>query len=621
MAASLGSAPRPSDIASWYVSVSRRADGSVIIEPLVTLGDYPARLTDALDEWAQRAPERTFLAQRRGSLWRRISYAEFRKCARAVARSLLYLGVAPDRPVAILSGNDIEHAILGVGAMYAGIPYAPISPAYSLVSSDLGRLRHIFDRLMPGLVFAADGSMFARALETVVPPDTALAVTENPAPGRRSFRFADFARYSEGVEDGLPSTSGPDTVAKILFTSGSTGIPKGVITTHRMLASNQQMLRQAFPLFAEEPLVVCDWLPWSHTFGGSHNFGLVLYNGGTMYIDEGRPVAGAWETTVQNLRDVAPTLFFNVPKAYEMLVEALRSDPALRTRFFSRLRMMFYAAAGLSQYVWDELQRLAVETCGGHIPMLTGLGATETAPFATCTTASNTRAGVVGLPAPGVRLKLAPVEDKLEARVQGPNVTPGYWREPELTRAAFDDEGYYRLGDALRFVDDEDPARGLLFDGRIAEDFKLATGTWVSVGPLRTRFLLYCAPYVRDVVIAGHDRDEVTALIFADGGNADRALFQRLLRTFAEQSSGSSTRIERAILLDEAPSLDAGELTEKGTVNQKVALRRRAAVVERLYSRPFAAEVIHARASGDERPDPDAAISDGMENVCPPANL
>jgi DNA-binding GntR family transcriptional regulator len=371
-----------------------------------------------------------------------------------------------------------------------------------------------------------------------------------------------------------------------------------------MLASNQQMLCTVFPFFAEEPPVICDWLPWNHTFGGSHNFGLVLYNGGSMYLDAGRPLEGAFDATVANLHEIAPTVYFNVPKGFEMLAPHLRRSAELRERFFSRLRMMFYAGAGLSQHVWDELDRLSLETRGGRIPMLTGLGATETAPFAMCASAENTTAGVVGLPVPGVSLKLAPVGGKLEARFRGPNVTPGYWRQPELTAAAFDDEGYYRMGDGLRFLDPADAGRGFLFDGRLSEDFKLSTGTWVSVGPLRTRFLLHAAPLVRDVAIAGHDRGEVTALIFPDPAQyrrlestgGARAALEKLLASFGALNPGSSMRIERAIVLEDAPSFDAGEWTEKGTVNQGAVLRRRADVVERLYRTPYAADVIRAAA-------------------------
>jgi feruloyl-CoA synthase len=587
---------RPLHIASWGVDLEHRADGAILIEPRLELGPYPPRLTDCLDHWAQRAPDRIFLADRTAAgEWRTITYAEMQHRARAVARWLLNAGLSAERPVAILSGNDLGHAVLALGAMYAGIPYSPISPGYSLLSSDFNRLRRVFELLNPGFVFVNDGAQYARAIAAVVPDGTLLAVRANPPHGRTVLDFSQVTGITSDTAEPLPDIDS-QAVAKVLFTSGSTGVPKGVITTHAMLTSNQEMLRTVFPFFAEEPPVICDWLPWNHTFGGSHNFGIALYNGGTMYLDYGRPTESGFETTVANLREIAPTVYFNVPRGFELLAARLRCDDALRERFFSRLRMMFYAAAALTQDVWDELERLSIEATGARIPMLTGLGATETAPFALCARAENRCAGLVGLPVPGVRLKLAPVGEKLEARVKGPNVTPGYWREPHLTQQAFDEDGYYRFGDAVRFANPADPTQGLLFDGRLSEDFKLSTGVWVSVGPLRLDFLLHCAPYVKDVVIAGHGRAEIAALIFPEpeAGQNAHATFEHMLNTFAARNPGYSTRICRAIVLDDPPSLDGGELTDKGTVNQAATLLRRAAAVERLYTEPFAEDVICA---------------------------
>ncbi len=519
--------------------------------------------------------------------WRTITYAEFRVAARNVAQGLLDRKLTPEQPIAILSGNDFEHAILSAAAMYCGIPCAPISPAYSLASSDLARLRHIFAKLKPALVFVNNAAAFNHAIHDAVPSDTLLVVG-------KAFAELAAAPATSAVDDAQAAT-GPDTVARILFTSGSTGVPKGVITTQRMLCSNQEQIRTVFRFLADQPPVICDWLPWHHTFGGSHNVGLVLYNGGSLYIDAGKPLPAAFGESLRNLREIAPTVYFNVPKGYELLVENLAADSGFRKHFFSRLQMAFYAAAGLPQHIWDAFDRLAVETVGGRIPMLTGLGSTETAPFALCASQYNRRAGMVGLPVPGVELKLAPVNGKLEACVRGPNVTPGFWAEPALTRAAFDDEGYYRMGDALQFADPANPERGLLFDGRIAEDFKLSTGTWVSVGPLRTRFILHGAPFVKDVVIAGHDRDDVTALIVPDPEHrGDRAVFQRILREFARESTGSSNRIARAIVLLDPPSLNAGEVTDKGSLNQAAMLKCRAALVEQLYADPVPETVIVA---------------------------
>jgi feruloyl-CoA synthase len=590
------------NVASWTVSVRKSPDGAVYLRPNLELGSYPRTLTECLDERAKDASDRTFLAERdEAGEWRRISYEEFRALARSVAQALLDLRLPEGRPIAILSGNGLEHALLAMGALYAGIPYAPVSPAYSLISSDFGRLRYILDLLSPGLVFVSDGAVYSRAIDATVPLGTLLVVRDNPRRGRRAELFSKFAATpATAAVDRARASAGPDTVAKILFTSGSTGVPRGVITTHRMLCSNQEMLRAVFPFFAEEPPIVCDWLPWHHTFGGSHNFGLVLYNGGTLYIDHGKPMPGSFDESLRNLRSVAPTVYFNVPKGYELLLPHLAGDKAFREHFFSRLRMAFFAAAGLPQHVWDEFDRLAADTTGARIPMLTGLGATETAPFALCAPKENKRSGVIGLPVPGVELKLAAVNGKIEARVRGPNVTPGFLGNEDLTHAAFDEEGYYRMGDAVSFIDPRDPNRGFLFDGRLAEDFKLSSGTWVSVGPLRAKLVLHGAPLVKDAVIAGPDRDDVTALIIPDpdhyaeveAAGRTRAVFEGLLRDFARLSTGSSNRIARAIVLREAPSLDAGEITDKGSINQAAVLKRRAHLVEELYATPYAPEVI-----------------------------
>ena len=606
------SAPfRRVNVASWDVDVEQSRSGAIYICPLEPLPDYPVRLTDRLDHWAAAAPDRIFLAQRAGADWRTFSYAEFRSSARAIAESLLSFGLSAETPVAILSGNDIEHALLAVASMYAGVPYSPISPAYSLLSSDFGKLRHIARLLTPGLVFASDGTAFRRAIDAVIPKTVPVVVNANRLAERSSHLFSELraSRTTKGVDDAQARISA-DSAAKILFTSGSAGIPKGVINTHRMLCSNQEMLRAVYRCFAEEPPVICDWLPWSHTFGGNHNFGIALYNGGSLYIDDGKPIPGAFEATIKNLREISPTVYFNVPKGYEMLVRKLREDAQLRETFFRRLKMNFYAAASLPQHIWDELDEVSVQACGERIRMLTGLGMTETAPFAISASTSTGKAGFIGLPVPGVQVKLAPVGGKLEVRYRGPNVTPGFWRQPDLTRAAFDDEGFFRSGDAARFYDPSSPNAGLVFDGRLTEDFKLSSGTWVSVGPLRARLIAHFCPYVKDVVIAGHDRDEVTALIFPDwdacgrlrssaegGDDPLRRRFTSLLKSFAEMSSGSSSRIERAVIIEDAPSLDAGEVTDKGSINQRAVLANRAGIVEDLYASPAPAHVIVAHST------------------------
>ncbi len=602
------------------VVVERRGDGAILLRSPHPLPPFPQKLTERLTYWAEAAPERIFLAQRDGAGgWRTLTYAQTLAAVRAIAAALLTRELSPERPIAILSGNDIEHALLGLAAMHVGILYAPISVPYSLLSRDFGKLKTIMDVLTPGLVFAANGATFSRALAAAVPAGVEVVVTDNPPDDGRVTLFAELSegRPVAAVDEAHARVSA-ETIAKILFTSGSTGQPKGVINTQLMLCANQAMIRAGFAFIAEEPPVVIDWLPWNHTFGGNHNFGLVLDNGGSLYIDEGKPLPGAVEATVRNLREVAPTIYFNVPKGFEVLLPHLAADRALRENFFSRLKVLFYAGAGLAQHVLDALQDMAAETTGERITFLSSLGSTETAPAALACTWEGERAGNIGLPLPGVELKLVPRDDKLETRLKGANITPGYWRMPALNAEAFDDEGFYKIGDALKFADPADPAKGLLFDGRLAEDFKLATGTWVSVGPLRVEFIAHCAPLVRDVVLAGAERDDVTALIFPDldacrrlapdlAGDygatrllADprvRAEFARRLDALAEAGRGTSSRVVRAVLLAEPPSLDIGEMTDKGSINQRAVLAHRKTLVEELYAEPPPPQVIVARAA------------------------
>jgi feruloyl-CoA synthase len=505
--------------------------------------------------------------------------------------------------------------------MHVGIPYAPISVPYSVLSQDFGKLKSVIEILSPGLVFAANGAAFARAIAAVVPREVEVVIAANPPADGATTAFAELLQTAvSGEVDAAHARVAPEQPAKILFTSGSTGRPKGVENTHRMLCANQAMIRAALPFVIDEPPNLLDWLPWSHTFGSNHNFGLVLDNGGSLYIDEGKPLPGFIEATVRNLREIAPTIYFNVPKGFEMLLPYLANDGALRKKFFSRLQVLFYAGAALAQHVLDGFAQLAVKTTGERILFMSSLGSTETAPAALACNWHSERAGNIGLPLPGVTLKLIPSEGKLEARLKGDNIMPGYWRAPELTADAFDAEGFYQIGDALKFADPSDPAKGLLFDGRLAEDFKLATGTWVSVGPLRAGFIAHCAPLVRDVVLAGAERDEVTALIFPDVDAcrtvapdlapdaplsqllADprvRAAFSRSLNDFAATTTGSSSRVVRAALLAEPPSLDIGEMTDKGSINQRAVLAHRAGVVEALYADPPPPHIIVARKTAE----------------------
>jgi feruloyl-CoA synthase len=580
-------------------SFETRSDGSILVRPTQTLGAYPARLTERLEHWAALTPDRLFIARRTGRAgpWRSLTYAETYASVRAIGTVLLRHGLSAERPVAILSGNDIEHALLALACLHVGIPYAPISVAYSTLSTDFAKLRHIIGLLTPGLVFAADGARHAAALHSVIPGDATIVVTERPADLPNAVLFSDLlaSEPTDAVETAA-ALVGPDTIAKILFTSGSTGLPKGVINTQRMLCSNQAMLAWTFPVLTEEPPVIVDWLPWNHTFGGNHNFGLVLYNGGSLYIDDGKPVPGAFEETVRNLREIAPTLYFNVPKGYEELAAYLRREPELRQHFFSRVKMLFYAAAGLGQHIWDAFDEMAEQTIGHRIQWMTGLGSTETGPFALSCHPEHSRSGVVGLPVPGCELKLTPVDGKLEARVRGPSITPGFWRNATQTAAAYDEEGFYRMGDALRLLDPAKPWAGFRFDGRIAEDFKLATGTWVSVGPLRARLIAALAPHVRDVVVAGHDRDFIGVILVPEPGASDDpdmdAVIAERLAALAREATGSATRVLRAMWLRDKLSIDVGEITDKGSINQRVLLAHRAGMVADLYADPPPAQVI-----------------------------
>jgi feruloyl-CoA synthase len=609
---------RPVRLRSSGASTQRLPDGVILVRPDEALGPYPKVLTDRLAHWAGISPDTVCIAKREADgEWRRLNYAQVLAAVRAIGQALLDRGLSADRPLAILSENDLEHFLLMLAGQHVGIPTAHISPVYSLVSRDFGKLRHTMQILTPGLVFVSNGERYRRAIEAVVGADTEVLVTTAPVPGRNTTLFADLlATVPTPTVEIAHQKIDPDGVAKILFTSGSTGMPKGVINTHRMICCNQQMIAQVFCFLQDEPPVLVDWLPWNHTFGGNHNTGIALYNGGSFYIDDGKPGPGFIEETIRNLREISPTVYFNVPKGYEDLLPALGAEPALREKFFRQLRLLFYAGAGLSQPVWDAYRALALETCGERIVMVTGLGSTETAPMAIQTTWETDQAGVIGIPIPGVEAKLVPRGAKLEVRVRGPNITPGYWRQPELTEKVFDEDGFYSFGDALRFVDPADVNKGFLFDGRFSEDFKLASGTWVSVGPLRSRILAHFAPFVRDVVIAGHDRDHVAMLIFADVDTcrtlcpaqendapaarvfahpAVLAHFQSLLESSAAQSTGSSNRVVRAIVVEEPPSLDAGEITDKGSLNQHAVLDRRAAIVEQLYAPEASSRILRIK--------------------------
>ena len=589
----------------------RRDDGSLILRPLGELAPCPETLAGSLEHWARATPDRVLVARRdAGGAWRHVSYAQMLARIQRVAAGLIERGLSAERPIAILSGNGIEHMTLALAAMWVGIPYCPVSPAYSQVAGDLAKFRYVMDLLTPGLVAAFDTLRFSRAL-ALVPADVEI-VGDAPLDGRALTSLDSLERpVSARVEQAHLETSA-DSIVRFLLTSGSTGQPKAVITTNRMCCSNAAMLRQSMPFLTNEPPVLLDWLPWNHTFGGSHNIGMVLSNGGSLYIDDGRPTATGMAETLRNLREISPTVYFNVPKGFEMLAPHLGKDPGLRRNFYRRLRAYFFAGASLAQHTWDELDAASMQELGFKVPMLSGLGATETGPSVTFTTPAMGRSGVIGLPAAGTLVKLAPVEEKLEIRVRSPSVTAGYWRQPELTAQAFDAEGFYRLGDAVRLIDPAQPTRGLKFDGRIGEDFKLGNGTWVSVGPLRAELIGALAPVAQDVVIAGLDADFVSVLVIPDVdactklfglagtvSRADLASDTKLLAwlrdrlTAHARANPAVTRgVRRAGILPVAPSLDRGEITDKGSINQRAVLRHHADRVADLYSAAPSARIV-----------------------------
>jgi feruloyl-CoA synthase len=553
-----------------------RPDGSIVLRSPQKLDSFARCVTEWLAQWSDSAPERRFLAERDSSGgWRSVTYRGTYGAVRRIGQALLDRGLGAQRPVAILSDNGIDHALLSLGAMHVGVPVVPVSPAYSLMSKDFGKLKYIFELVRPGLVYTADPQKFEAALGAVGAKPTRVQELLETNPGSTLER--EHARV------------GPDTVAKILFTSGSTGIPKGVINTHRMLCANQQQLAQAWPFVEDKPPVVVDWLPWNHTFGGNHNFNMVLRNGGTLYIDGGKPVPGLVETTARNLKEVASTMYFNVPRGYDLLLPFLEKDAELRGNFFRDLQVLFYAAAALPINLWDRLKNLATKEDRAALAMLSAWGSTETAPLATSVHFRMDRPGVIGLPVAGCELKLVPAAGKLEVRVKGVNVTPGYYNRPDLTAAGFDEEGFYRIGDAVRFADPGDPAKGIVFDGRVAEDFKLSTGTWVSVGAVRVKLIAAADPLIQDAVITGHDRNEIGALLFLSPAAKDipapelRTRLSQALKKLSKEG-GSSTHPTRALIMTEPPSIDANEITDKGYMNQRAVLERRAALVEKLYS-------------------------------------
>ncbi len=572
------------------------------------LQSFPDRLSDRLAHWAAIQPEKTFMARRvkaddgRLGPWRHLSYGQAWQSARSIAQGLIDRGLNVDRPVAILSENSLEHALLALGCMVAGIPFTPVSPPYSLVSVDYDKLRHVLRTVTPGLLFAQD-ARYAQAIAAAASHDVDIVMVEGSVPGRTCLSFESLCStpITEAVDRARAAT-GPDTIVKFLFTSGSTKLPKAVINTNRMWCANQQQMSQSMPVLTERELVLVDWLPWNHTFGGNHNFGMVVFHGGTLYIDDGKPTPALMHETLRNLREISPTVYFNVPTGFEAIAQAMKTDDLLRRTLLARVQMFFYAGAALAQPIWDSLYESEEREIGERIVMGTGLGMTESSPFGIFVTNPHVRAGDLGVPTPGLELKLVPVDGKTEVRYRGPNITPGYWRAPQETTEAFDEEGFFKTGDAVLWIDESNPHLGLKFDGRIAEDFKLATGTFVSVGPLRALIIAAGAPYVQDVVITGLNLKEVGAMVFPtpavrglSGLPAEASLrevltsqpvlahFQEIVNRLAQTATGSANRVARVCLLADPPTLDKGEITDKGSINQRSVLHHRAALVTALH--------------------------------------
>jgi len=596
---------RPVSFFSPDVELIRRADGSLLMRSVEPLGDYDCRVGDWLDHWAREAPDRIFIVEqtRRGE--RCISYGRAREAVLLLAEGLLGHRLSPDRPLAILAANGIDHALIMLAALYVGIPIAPIAPAYALQSIDYVKLSHAFNLLTPGIVVVDDGELYRKAMEHALKAEIPVIALRNASAVPNMADLASLkgdGNRRDEVRAAAARVRG-ETIAKFLFTSGSTGMPKAVVNTHGMICCNSQMKRQVAPFLADEPPVMVDWAPWNHTAGSNSNFSIILHNGGTLYIDPGKPTAALFGPSLELLRRVSPTIYFNVPRGYELLIPHLEADRAFCERFFHRLKFLWYAAASMQPATWFDLERLAVETVGHRILTVSGLGMTETAPIALFGNANASGPGVVGIPVAGVELKLIPHDESYEVRYRGPNVTPGYWRDPAATQAAFDEEGFLRSGDLLSFIDRERPQAGLRFDGRMNEVFKLDSGTKVSAGKLRLDALDVLRPLANEVVVTGADRKDVRILIFPDweecasAAGLDRsstpaqiASNQTLRARFLERLSklhaagtGSSNSIVAALLVEVPPSSAAGELTEKGTVNARALQRNRPELLDALF--------------------------------------
>lgn len=602
---------KPIEFLSRDVKVERRGDGTVVLQSNHPLKPYAKHIPALLAKWAAEVPDRLWLAQRRGPDrdWLKLTYAEAKKQVDAVTQALLDRGFGPDRPVMILSSNSIEFALLTLAAMQARAPVAPVSPAYSVMSQDHAKLKYVFDLIKPGLVFVQNGEIYARALASLDLEGVLLVYVDKAPPKMQSLQWSELvaAKVTEAVANSVAMIE-PRTVGKFLFTSGSTGMPKAVINTQEMMCANVAMMSMARIRKPTDPApVMLDWLPWNHTMGGNATFQGNLNEGGTTWIDDGKPLPGLFDETLRNLRDISPTYFANVPAGYAMLATALEKDDTLAKSFFRNLNSLAYGGATLPDDLYERMETLAVKHTGYRLPFVTGWGSTETAPTATTVHWASERVGLIGLPYPGVRLKMVPTgeEGRYELRLKSVIVTPGYYKQPELTAQMFDEEGFYKIGDAGRFVDPDDPSWGLVFDGRVVEDFKLTSGTFVLVGTLRTTAIAAATPVLQDAVICGQDREHVGLLGFpniaacrrlardsdANLATADLLAHSDVVATLRDglakmnaAATGSSMRIKRALLMAEPPQVDGHEITDKGYINQRATLERRKALVDRLYA-------------------------------------
>ena len=598
---------RKVDTISINIKQRRSPGGIVLLNSTIALEPHPYRLTERLKHWAGATPQRVFIGRRNETGdWDTLTYSETFSKVKAISQALLQRNVSSERPIAILSENSIEHGLLALAALHIGIPYSSITPAYSLRSNDFEKLRYVVNLLTPGLIFVQDSKKYEKALLAVANEVEVVSVFNHvqlKVHSSTSFQSLLDTQPTPSVDDAFNAIK-PGTIAKVLFTSGSTGLPKGVINTHENISTNWQQITQTFPFLKDEGLEFIDWLPWNHTFGGNHNFGLTVYNGGSLYIDDGNPTPQGILTTVENLKERQPTVYFNVPKGFEELLPYFRKDKKLCARFFSNLKMLFYAGAGMPQHVWDTWEQLAIETNGKKILIATGLGCTEACPSALFASEPGGFAGLLGVPVPGLELKLVPVGDKLEARYRGKNIFPGYWRQPEITEKVFDEDGFYCTGDALKFVDEHNANKGMLFDGRLTEDFKLNTGTWVSVGTLRSQIITAGKGLIQDVVITGHDNDFIGAIVFAGMDHCKKIMevnniystaelirqpqiriqLQEVLNEMAKKSTGSASLVRRAVFADFAVSIDKGEITDKGSINQRMIIQNHPELINKLYA-------------------------------------